>query len=160
MHERNEWIGPPRIGLGANGVGCPAPGAYRLDTVEKGRIDRCCEPGGTLLLIEPALVADGPAGIQGIGQDLSQPGLGEAQLIGQSGIAPGARGIHLERTADQVKLGTFPRLQELTLPHSREAKWWMAARITMELPLLLVALRYVPREAADVGGVRDCLEPF
>ena len=57
--------------------------ADRLDALEYRRLDRSREPGRTLLLVGPALVAYGTPRVQRVGQDLREAGFGQPELIGE-----------------------------------------------------------------------------
>jgi hypothetical protein len=67
MHQR---IRPATVGAAARAVGGSAMLADRLDSLEQSRVDRSLEARRLLLLIGLALVADCPAGIQRVRQDL------------------------------------------------------------------------------------------
>jgi hypothetical protein len=71
-------------------VPCPSLGADRLDTIEDGRLDGGREASRALLLVRSALVADRAAGVQRVHQDLGKACFGEAKLVGERRVAPGA----------------------------------------------------------------------
>ncbi len=155
-HEPHKGVRAPQ--RRHSGMASPPFGADGLDAIEEGRLDGRRETSGALLLVGAALVADRPPGVQRIGEDLGQSGLGETELVSKRRIAPRSRPVQLEGTAHSLEVRTLHRFEELALPHPREPKRRMAARIVEEAPLLRIAPRHVAREPSDVRGVRDGLQ--
>ena len=100
--------GPPRL-------------ADCLHALEQFRIHWCREPRRLLLLIWLALVPDGSARVERVGQRLGQARLGHPELVSQFHVAPHARRVHAIRAPDKIEDRSLDRLQELALPHSLEA---------------------------------------
>ncbi|MFI5259345.1 MAG: hypothetical protein ACHQ01_07035 [Candidatus Limnocylindrales bacterium] len=81
-HQMHQRIGPATVGAATCGMRGSAMLADRLDSLEQSRVDRSREARRLLLLVGLALVADRSAGIQRVGQDLGESGLGQAEFVG------------------------------------------------------------------------------
>jgi hypothetical protein len=102
-HEAHERIGPPLLGEAR--VPGPPVGPDGLHPVEQPRIDRGAEPRGLLLLVGPALVANRAAGVERVGQDLGEPGLGEPELVRERHVAPGAAAYRVNARRTRSRSG-------------------------------------------------------
>jgi len=99
--EPHQWIRPTGEATPAAVAGPPAPPQLR-DACEERRVNGRLERRRAFLLIGSALVADRPAGIEGVGEDLSESGVAEAELVGERRVAPGAGRIEAERAPDAI----------------------------------------------------------
>jgi len=144
-HQARQRVGTPTVGATAGTVGRAALRADRLDALEQIRVDRRFESRRLLLLVSLALVADGAAGIERIGQDLRESSLGQAEFVSEIRVTPGAGRIQLEGTADAIEIRPFNQSQQLALPYSREAERRVATGIGVHAPLLVIAAGDIAR---------------
>jgi len=127
-HQMYQRIRSATMGAATRAMCSSALLADHLDSLKQSRVDRRLEARRLLFLIGLALVADRPAGIQRVRQDLGQTRLGHAEFIGQVRVAPGTGGIQLEGTPDAIEIRPFDGSQQLALPHPREAERRIASR--------------------------------